>query len=142
MAKTVTEQSARSKQIKQIRFMRGEKVHVGFDVHKKHYRGTMWSERREEVLLKWVQPADPQAVVRTLRPYKDRIARIVYEAGPTGYTLARVMRAAGFHTDVIAPSRTPKLTGQEAKSDRLDSRKLAMWSAKGLLQPVRGADPG
>ena len=27
--------------------------------------------------------------------------------------------------------------GQEAKSDRLDSRRLAMWSAKGLLHPVR-----
>lgn len=25
-----------------------------------------------------------------------------------------------------------------AKSDRLDSRKLARWSAKGLVQPVRG----
>ena len=69
-------------------------------------------------------------------PYKKNIERIVYEAGPTGYTLARVLREAGFRADVIAPSRTPKSTGQEPKSDRLDSRKLAMWSAKNLLQPV------
>ena len=134
MARRLSSQQTESKR---IAFMRGEKVHVGFDVHKKDYRGTMWSERREEVLAKWVQPADPAAAVTTLRPYKDRIVRIVYEAGPTGYTLARALREAGFNADVIAPSRTPKSTGQEAKSDRLDSRKLAMWSAKGLLQPVR-----
>jgi transposase len=38
---------------------------------------------------------------------------------------------------VIAPSRLLAPVGAEAKSDRLDCRKLAMHSAKGLLQPVR-----
>jgi len=72
-----------------------------------------------------------------LAPYKKRIHRVVYEAGPTGYGLARALRGSGFCVDVIAPSRTPKTTGQEAKSDGIDSRKLAMWSAKDLLRPVR-----
>ena len=75
-------------------------------------------------------------MIATLSPYRDRIAQVVYEAGPTGYTLARELRGAGFYANVIAPSRTPQTTGQSAKSDRLDSRKLAMWSAKGVLQPV------
>ena len=75
--------------------------------------------------------------MRTLEPFRRRIGGIVYEAGPTGYTLARVLRQHGFNVDVIAPSRTPKTTGKQVKSDRLDSRKLAMWSAKGLLQPVQ-----
>lgn len=122
---------------KGIVLMRGEKVHVGFDVHRKGYSGTMWSERRQEVLSKWVQPADPEVAVRTLKPFRSRIGRIVYEAGPTGYSLARVLRREGFNVDVIAPSRTPKTTGRRAKSDGLDSRKLAMWSAKNLLQPVQ-----
>lgn len=51
--------------------------------------------------------------------------------------MVRALRGAEFRADVIAPSHTPKSTGQEAKSDRLDSRKLAMWSAKNLLRPVR-----
>jgi transposase len=121
---------------KGIVFLRGEKVDVSFDVHKKDYSATMWSERRQEVLSKWVQPADPEGAARALKPFKRRIKRVVYEAGPTGYSLARVLRKEGFKVDVIAPSRTPKSTGQQAKSDRLDSRRLAMWSAKGLLQAV------
>lgn len=133
MGKRMTLKAVESKGIV---FLRGEKVHVGFDVHKRDYSGTMWSERRQKVLSKWVQPADPEAAVRTLKSYKSWIGRIVYEAGPTGYSLARVLRKGGFNVDVIAPSRTPKTTGQQAKSDRLDSRKLAMWSAKNLLQPV------
>ena len=72
-----------------------------------------------------------------MAPYEKRVGRIVYEAGPTGYAQVRALRERGFEADVIAPSRTPKDTGQEAKSDRLDSRKLAMWSAKGLLRSVR-----
>lgn len=134
MAKRLSSQQAGSKG---IAFLRGEEVHVGLDVHKKDYRATMWSERRGGVVAQWVQPADPMAAVRTLAPYKDRIGRVVYEAGPTGYGLARVLREAGFRADVIAPSRTPQSSGQEAKSDRLDSRNLAMWSAKGLLRAVR-----
>jgi transposase len=110
---------------------------VGIDVHKRSYNVTLWSEQRQSVVSRWTQPADPAALIRSLAPYKKRIDGVVYEAGPTGYALVRRLREAEFRADVIAPSRTPKSTGQEAKSDRLDSRKLAMWSAKGLLQAVR-----
>jgi transposase len=72
-----------------------------------------------------------------MTPFKEHVNRVVYEAGPTGYGLVRALRAEGFRADVIAPSRTPKSTGQEAKSDRLDSRRLSMWSAKKLLKAVR-----
>lgn len=127
----------KGKSRKEINFLKGEKIHVGIDVHKKTYSVTFWSEQRQAVVSRWTQPADPDALLRGLIPYKQRLERIVYEAGPTGYQLVRALREAKFHADVIAPSRTPKSTGQEAKSDRLDSRKLAMWSAKNLLQPVR-----
>lgn len=122
---------------KEIRFLRGEKVEAGIDVHKRTYSVTLWSEQRAEVVSRWTQPADPEALIRSIESCKNRVRRIVYEAGPTGYTLVRRLRDAQFRSDVIAPSRTPKSAGQEAKSDRLDSRKLAMWSAKGLLRAVR-----
>jgi transposase len=38
---------------------------------------------------------------------------------------------------VIAPSKLLTPVGPEAKSDRLDCRRLAQLSAKGLLHPVR-----
>jgi transposase len=71
-----------------------------------------------------------------LAPYRDRIAHVVYEAGPTGYGLVRALRKAGLCADVIAPSKTPKESSQSSKCDRLDSRKLAMYAAKGLLHAI------
>jgi transposase len=123
--------------IKEVHFMEGERAEVGIDVHKRTYSVTLWSEQRDEVVTRWTQPADPSALIRSMTPFKEHVNRVVYEAGPTGYGLVRALRAEGFRADVIAPSRTPKSTGQEAKSDRLDSRRLSMWSAKKLLKAVR-----
>jgi len=122
---------------KEIGFLRAERVEVGIDVHKRTYSVTLWSEQRQSVVQRWTQPADPAVLMRSLASYQRRVNRIVYEAGPTGYSLVRALRDKGLRADVIAPSRTPKASGAEAKSDRLDSRKLAMWSAKGLLRAVR-----
>lgn len=122
---------------KPIRFLREEQVDVGIDVHKSSYSVTMWSEDRQGYAAHWTQPADSAGLIGRLRPCGSHIRRVVYEAGPTGYGLARALRQANFDVQVIAPSRTPRSSGQEAKSDRLDSRRLAMWSAKGLLHPVR-----
>ena len=110
---------------------------MGLDVHKRTYSVTLWSERRGAIVKHWTQPADPDALIKTMKAYKKRIKHTVYEAGPTGYCLVRALRKAGFCADVIAPSHTPKISGQEAKSDRLDSRKLAMYSAKGLLRSIQ-----
>ena len=122
---------------KPIVFLPEEKVDVGIDTHKKTYHATIWSETREAVLSRWVQPASPQTLIARLSLYKDHIRKVVYEAGPTGYALVRALRGAGLPADVIAPSRTPRSCTAQAKSDRIDSGKLAQWSAKRLLRPVR-----
>jgi transposase len=113
-----------------------EVVHVGVDVHKATYHVALYSTTRG-VLTTWVQTASPQALVEKLAPILKRVARVVYEAGPTGFALARRLAGAKLPVQVIAPSRLLAPVGAEAKSDRLDCRKLAMHSAKGLLQPVR-----
>ncbi len=42
-----------------------------------------------------------------------------YEAGPTGYELARLLGRLGVATEVIAPSLIPSLPGAKVKTDRL-----------------------
>ena len=106
------------KAIKRIRLMGGERVEVGIDVHKRTYSITLWSEQRESVVFRWTQPSDVSALIRSMAPLREHVGRVVYEAGPTGYALVRALREAGFEAEVIAPSRTPKSSGQEAKSDR------------------------
>src|SRR3954464_1479734 len=114
----------------------GEAVHVGVDVHKASYSVALFSDRRG-LIATWVQPARPEVLLERLRPIRDGIAQVVYEAGPTGFGLARRLRAEGFDARVIAPSKLLAPVGPEAKSDRLACRRLAQLSAKGLLHPVR-----
>jgi transposase len=119
-----------------IRLEPGEVVHVGVDVHKASYSVALFSDRRG-LITTWVQPARPEVLLERLRPIREGIARVVYEAGPTGFGVARHLRAEGFDAQVIAPSKLLAPVGPEAKSDRLDCRRLAQLSAKGLLHPVR-----
>lgn len=57
----------------------------------------------------------------------------MYEAGPTGYALVRLLRSAKLPAEVVATSKTPRMTDSSAKTDRLDCQKLAEYAAKGLL---------
>src|SRR5262245_9802535 len=119
-----------------LRLEPGEAVHVGVDVHKASYSVALFSERRG-LITTWVQPARPEVLIERLRPVREGVAQVAYEAGPTGFSLARRLRAEGFQAQVIAPSKLLAPVGPEAKSDRLDCRRLAQLSAKGLLHPVQ-----
>lgn len=117
----------------------GEIAHVGVDVHKASYHIAVVTDLRG-LVASWTQPASPELLVERLDPIRERVAQVVYEAGPTGFALVRRLRAAGYPAEVIAPSKVPTMPGPEAKSDRLDCRKLAVFAQKGLLRPVRVPD--
>jgi transposase len=50
--------------------------------------------------------------------------RAVYEAGPTGFGLARAARAAGIEVMVCAPGAIPRQPGDRIKTDTRDALKL------------------
>ena len=114
----------------------GERVHIGLDVHKKSIHVAVWSLLQERIVAQWVTPAKYGRLVEQLEPLRAAIVRIVYEAGPTGYSLARLLAAAKLAVAVIAASKTPQVADRLAKSDGLDCRQLAEFSAKGLLRRV------
>jgi transposase len=70
----------------------------------------------------------------------------VYEAGPTGFALARELIALGAHCLVVRP-RNLERYGRRRKNDKRDSRQLALDLANhcggrtGLLIPVRIPTP-
>jgi transposase len=119
-----------------LRLGEGELVHVGVDVHKATYHVAVYSGSRG-LLATWVQPARPEVLIERLRPIQKQVAQVVYEAGPTGFGLARRLGAEGFSAEVIATSKLLTPVGPEAKCDRLDCRRLALLASKGLLHPVR-----
>ena len=50
--------------------------------------------------------------------------RFVYEAGPTGYVIYRHLQKLGYPCVVVAPSLTPRKSGQRIKTDRRDVETL------------------
>jgi transposase len=62
--------------------------------------------------------------------------RVVYEAGPTGYRLARACAEAGISCVVAAPSRI-RPAADRVKTDRRDAERLARLLRLGEIAPVR-----
>ena len=62
--------------------------------------------------------------------------RACYEAGPIGFGLYRAALAAGIDCQVIAPSKTPRLSGDRNKSDRRDTDLLLRQLMAGALTPI------
>ncbi len=67
---------------------------------------------------------------------KGFIVHLCYEATYIGYSLCRILRSQGYVCDIIAPSLIPTQSSACVKTDRVDSRKLALYYAKGLLTPI------
>jgi hypothetical protein len=57
----------------------------------------------------------------------------VYEAGPTGFGLARAATARGLDVRVIAPGSIPCAPGDRVKTDRRDAKRLVRLFAAGKL---------
>jgi transposase len=66
----------------------------------------------------------------------DGPVRAAYEAGPTGFGLARAAAVAGVEVMVVAPSKTPRASGDRVKSDRKDAELLARLLVAGGLRAV------
>ena len=63
--------------------------------------------------------------------------KVAYEAGPTGYVLARELAKRRVECVVAAPSKIPRATGDKVKTDRRDAEHLARLLLAGKLYPVR-----
>jgi transposase len=67
--------------------------------------------------------------------------RVAYEAGPTGFDLARACEAAEIACTVAAPSKIPRAPGERVKTDRRDAERLARLLRLGELVAVRVPNP-
>jgi transposase len=63
--------------------------------------------------------------------------RVAYEAGPTGYGLARALDAAGVGCVVAAPGKVERAAGDRVKTDERDAGRLLRLLMIDALHPVR-----
>jgi transposase len=107
---------------------------VGLDVHARStHAAALEAGSGELARARFGGGVEP--VVEWLRQLPQPV-HACYEAGPTGFALSRAAAAVGLRVDVVAPSKTPRASGDRIKSDRKDAELLCRLLLAGQLQPI------
>jgi len=123
------------------------KLHIGLDVHKdkivvavagaigtdpQHYGKWGGTNRSVELGMR-----------KLLKKYdvEKSAVRICYEAGPTGFVLARRLIQIGYDCIIVAPSQIEQTPGRKIKTDKRDALKLARLLRAGDLKGINIPEP-
>ncbi len=112
-----------------------EDILIGMDVHKNKYLLAAYSLDYGHVATVNI-PSGVEATIEFLQQARDSIVLVVYEAGPTGYSLYRRLKEEGFEAGVISPGSIPRKSANEIKTDRIDARKIAEYTANRMTRFV------
>jgi transposase len=96
---------------------------VGLDVHARSVVACALDRQTGELFERRLTP-DHKEILEWIGSLPGRAA-VTYEAGPTGFGLARFLLAAGVDCWVAAPSRLQRPSGDRVKTDVRDARHLA-----------------
>ena len=111
---------------------------LGLDVHRDTISVAVLGPGREEAPTVDRIANDEPSIRRLVGRFGDpRRLRACYEAGPTGYELARLLHRMDVRCQVIAPALIPKAPGDKIKTDSRDCRRLARLHRAGELVAIR-----
>jgi transposase len=127
--------------------MKKELLFVGLDVHAKNITIALAESgggSHEEARLYGSIANDLHALEKVFAKLKKAHPgaelRVCYEAGPTGFVLARRLAQLKIPCTVVAPSLVPTRSGERIKTDRRDALKLARLHRAGELTAVHVPD--
>lgn len=103
---------------------------VGLDVHARQTHAALFVPDTGELRMSKLrmQPVEVASFLAGLGP-----VLAVYEAGPTGFGLARAARERGIDVRMVAPGSIPKGSGDRVKTDRRDAIRRVRLLAAGEL---------
>jgi transposase len=112
-----------------------QRTSVGLDVHARSVFGCAIDEATGEVVHKRFG----YELAQVISWVKDLPGpqQVVYEAGPTGFALARLLESAGVGCVVAAPSKLQRPSGNRVKTDARDAEHLARLLRMGEISAVR-----
>jgi transposase len=119
---------------------------IGLDTHKEFNEVAYIEEHRgaQPVHLGRI-PSSKVAVQKLVRQFESKYPgatlHFVYEAGPCGYWIYRLITSLGHCCYVVAPSLIPKKPGEKIKTDKRDALKLAKLLKSEDLTPIYVPEP-
>src|SRR4030095_16186525 len=119
----------------QCRSYAGECVYVGVDVHKETY--TVTCVCHKQIVKTATVQAEPAGLAASLpRWFPGATLYSVYEAGFSAFVLHRVLTKVGISNMVVNPASIAVAANDKVKTDRRDSKKLAIDLADGRLRGI------
>ena len=112
-----------------------ERTSVGLDVHARSVVAAAIDTTTGELFKERLIPSN-EIVLEWLNRLPDPVA-VTYEAGPTGFGLARALAAARIRCEVAAPSKLARPGGERLKTDARDALQLAKLLRNDDITSVR-----
>jgi transposase len=116
-----------------------KRTYVGLDVHARSVKGCAIDRETGEILRQNLA-ANDAGITQWVATLAGPVL-VVYEAGPTGFGLARCLAASGIECVVAAPSKLQRPSGDRVKTDARDAEHLARLALLGQIAPVRVPAP-
>lgn len=116
-------------------------VFIGMDTHKESTDISYVLEGHKEKPHHFGKiSTNKQAMVKLVRQFQSKYPKatlhFVYEAGPCGYWLYRLLAQLDQECYVVAPSLIPKKPGDRVKTDKRDSLQLAQLLKNGDIHAI------
>ena len=114
--------------------MKQNRTCVGLDVHARSVWACTVDDDSGEMRTARISPKTAE-IVKWAKALPG-VVEVAYEAGPTGFGLARALIAAGVTCQVLAPSKMERPSGDRVKTDKRDSEWIARLVRLGELPAV------
>lgn len=119
---------------------------IGLDTHKEFVEVAYIEDQRGAKPVHFGRISSTKTAIKKIvrqfqSKYPDATLHFVYEAGPCGYWIYRLLTSLGHCCYVIAPSLIPKKPGEKIKTDKRDALKLAKLLKSEDLTPIYVPEP-
>lgn len=121
-------------------------IFIGMDTHKAFCENAYCLDSRDSTPQSLGRiPTTKQAITKFARQLQSKYPKatlhFVYEAGPCGYWIYRLLTKLGHACYIVAPSLIPKAPGDKVKTDKRDALNLARLLRNADLRPIYVPEP-
>lgn len=121
-------------------------IFIGLDTHKENTEVAYSLDHRSEPIIHHGKiKTTKQGLEKLVRLFQSKYPKatlhFVYEAGPCGYWVYRLLTKMGHCCYIVAPSLIPKKPGNRIKTDKRDALMLTELLKNGSIDPIYVPEP-